>query len=110
MAGEVEEIEKALKGHADAQANIAYRTAGYAGNYSSQGGVTADADGQTPGLFSSPACIDASQQMVRAYQTPGAPRASQSGGGGGAPLQHLESLVESAPTESALGAPMPSGP
>jgi len=75
LAGSVDEIEKAILGHAGAQANVAYRTAGYAGNYSSQGGVTADVGGQTPGLFSSPACVDASQQMVRAYHTPGAPRA-----------------------------------
>jgi len=117
LAGAVEEIEQALKGHAHAQANVAYRTAGYAGNYSSQGGVTADVGGQTPGLFSSPACVDASQQMVRAYQTPGAPRATRDvpgagGGGGPMPPDDVKPPAMTTVQEESvpLGAPIPSSP
>ena len=109
LAGAVEEIEQALKGHADAQANVAYRTAGYAGNYSSQGGVTADVGGQTPGLFSSPACVDVSRQMVRAYQTPGAPRATHdmpSAGGGGGSNPMAQAAAQAALAAQAAAPPM----
>jgi hypothetical protein len=47
--------------------DLLYRTTSLGGNYSAQRGVTQMADGQTPGVFSSPAQVLSSQVMCDQY-------------------------------------------